>query len=176
MHVLYPEMTFIQLNIVLKKEQYMATETHATPRNRRSFLRMIALGAGVAALVACGATVAKPSLTEAERAALEALGAEMAADLAAGKVKSLKGLGGRSRLVGSLKVTSPKGSLGDIVGRGTVKFFDDSKGFGFITDESGQDVFVHASGLIDNIREGDQVDYNLERGPQGLNAVDVKIR
>ena len=70
----------------------MATETHATPRNRRSFLRMVALGAGVAALVACGATAAKPGLTEDERAALEALGDETAADLAAGKVNSLKGV------------------------------------------------------------------------------------
>ena len=70
----------------------MATETHATPRNRRSFLRMIALGAGVATLVACGATAAKPGLTEDERAALEALGDETAADLAAGKVNSLKGV------------------------------------------------------------------------------------
>ena len=70
----------------------MATETHATPRNRRSFLRMVALGAGVAALVACGATAAKPGLTEDERAALEALGDETAAELAAGKVNSLKGV------------------------------------------------------------------------------------
>jgi CspA family cold shock protein len=135
----------------------MATETHATPRNRRSFLRMIALGAGVAALVACGATAAKPSLTEAERAALEALGDEMATDLAAGNVKSLKGAGG------------------DIVGRGTVKFFDESKGFGFITDESGQDIFVHVSGLKDNIREGDKVEFEVKKGPKGLQAANVRI-
>jgi phage tail-like protein len=74
-----------------KKEYGMVTETHTTTRNRRSFLRMVALGAGAAALAACGATAAKPSLTEEERAELEALGDEMAADLAAGKVKSLKG-------------------------------------------------------------------------------------
>ena len=139
----------------------MATETHATPRNRRSFLRMIALGAGVAALVACGATAAKPSLTEEERAALEALGDEMAADyaadLAAGNVKSLKG------------------ADGDIVGRGTVKFFNDAKGFGFIRDDSGQDIFVHASGLIDNIRENDRVEFEIENGRKGRNAVKVRV-
>ena len=157
----------------------MATETHATPRNRRSFLRMIALGAGAAALVACGATAAKPSLTEAERARLEALGDEMAADLAAGKVKSLKGLGGKRTSLGSLKVTSPKGSLGDIVGRGTVKWFDDVKGFGFITDESGQDVFVHISALqgggFKTLPEGQQVEFDFRSGPKGLYAVNVRI-
>jgi len=135
----------------------MATETHATPRNRRSFLRIIALGAGAAALAACGATAAKPSLTEAERARLEALGDEMAADLAAGNVNSLKG------------------SDGDIVGRGTVKFFNDSKGFGFIRDDSGQEIFVHSSGLIDQIRENDRVEFEIENGRKGRNAVKVRV-
>lgn len=67
------------------------TVSQSLVRNRRTFLRLVALGAGVAALVACGATAAKPGLTAEEQAALEALGDEMAADLAAGKVKSLKG-------------------------------------------------------------------------------------
>ena len=59
---------------------------------------------------------------------------------------------------------------------GTVKFFNDTKGFGFITPSNGgADIFVHVTGLIDNIREGDQVTFNTERGKKGMNAVDVKI-
>jgi CspA family cold shock protein len=59
---------------------------------------------------------------------------------------------------------------------GTVKFFNESKGFGFIVDNSTkEEIFVHVTGLIDNIREGDVVTYNTERGKKGMNAVDVKI-
>jgi len=59
---------------------------------------------------------------------------------------------------------------------GTVKFFNETKGFGFITpDEGNKDVFVHANGLIDEIREGDKVSYDVEEGRKGLNAVDVKV-
>ena len=59
---------------------------------------------------------------------------------------------------------------------GTVKFFNESKGFGFIVDNaSGEEIFVHVTGLIDNIREGDKVSYKTERGKKGMNAVDVKI-
>ncbi|HAS36204.1 MAG TPA: cold-shock protein [Flavobacteriales bacterium] len=59
---------------------------------------------------------------------------------------------------------------------GTVKFFNDAKGFGFITPEDGtKDVFVHANGLIDEIREGDKVTYDVEEGRKGLNAVNVKV-
>lgn len=59
---------------------------------------------------------------------------------------------------------------------GTVKFFNESKGFGFIVDNaSKEEFFVHASGLIDNIREGDVVTFSVERGKKGMNAVDVKI-
>jgi CspA family cold shock protein len=60
--------------------------------------------------------------------------------------------------------------------KGTVKFFNEAKGFGFIVDSaSGEEIFVHVSGLIDNIREGDTVTFNTERGKKGMNAVDVKI-
>ena len=60
--------------------------------------------------------------------------------------------------------------------KGTVKFFNDSKGFGFITEEgSNTDHFVHISGLIDDIREGDEVEYDLQEGKKGLNAVNVKV-
>ncbi|MFD2514779.1 cold-shock protein [Pontibacter locisalis] len=59
--------------------------------------------------------------------------------------------------------------------RGTVKFFNDEKGFGFIKDEnSNQEYFVHASGLIDEIRENDEVSFELQEGKKGLNAVNVK--
>lgn len=59
---------------------------------------------------------------------------------------------------------------------GTVKFFDDSKGYGFIKDtQTGQDHYVHVSGLIDEVRENDEVTYEVEQGPKGLNAVNVKL-
>jgi len=59
---------------------------------------------------------------------------------------------------------------------GTVKFFNTSKGYGFITPENGgKDVFVHLNGLIDNISEGDKVSYEVEQGKKGLNAVNVKV-
>ena len=60
--------------------------------------------------------------------------------------------------------------------KGTVKFFNDSKGFGFITEEgSDKEYFVHVTGLVDEIREGDAVEYDLEDGKKGLNAVNVKV-
>ncbi|MDB4297406.1 cold shock domain-containing protein [Flavobacteriaceae bacterium] len=60
--------------------------------------------------------------------------------------------------------------------KGTVKFFNETKGFGFITEEGvSKDHFVHISGLIDEIREGDEVEFALEEGKKGLNAVDVKV-
>jgi CspA family cold shock protein len=60
--------------------------------------------------------------------------------------------------------------------RGTVKFFNDTKGFGFIApDYGGDDVFVHTTGLNDDIRENDSVSYEVEEGRKGLNAVNVTI-
>ncbi|TDG35341.1 cold-shock protein [Pedobacter changchengzhani] len=60
--------------------------------------------------------------------------------------------------------------------QGTVKFFNETKGFGFITPANGDaEIFVHASGLIDNIRENDSVSYDVEEGRKGLNAVNVKV-
>ncbi len=60
--------------------------------------------------------------------------------------------------------------------KGTVKFFNESKGFGFISeDDSKKEYFVHISGLIDEIKEGDAVEFELTEGKKGLNAVNVKV-
>lgn len=59
---------------------------------------------------------------------------------------------------------------------GTVKFFNETKGFGFITVEgTGDEVFVHVSGLNDEIRQDDAVTFDLEQGRKGINAVNVKL-
>lgn len=59
---------------------------------------------------------------------------------------------------------------------GTVKFFNETKGFGFITpDGGGDDIFVHVSGLVDQIQQGDQVTYDVENGRKGVNATNVRV-
>jgi cold shock protein len=58
--------------------------------------------------------------------------------------------------------------------KGTVKFFNEAKGFGFIKEaDSNQEYFVHVSGLVDEIREDDEVTFDLQEGRKGLNAVNV---
>jgi cold shock protein len=60
--------------------------------------------------------------------------------------------------------------------KGTVKFFNDAKGFGFIKEESTEkEYFVHSSGLNESIAENDEVTFDLVAGKKGLNAVNVKI-
>jgi len=60
--------------------------------------------------------------------------------------------------------------------QGTVKFFNNSKGYGFITqEESNEEIFVHASGLIDEVRENDKVKFDVQKGKKGLNAVKVEL-
>lgn len=60
--------------------------------------------------------------------------------------------------------------------KGTVKFFNETKGFGFIVDEdTKEEIFVHVSGLVDSIREGDTVTFDTQRGKKGMNAVNVKL-
>ena len=62
------------------------------------------------------------------------------------------------------------------MGNGTVKFFNTSKGFGFIEPEDGStDVFVHQNGLIDKITDGDKVSYEVEKTEKGLSAIDVRV-
>jgi CspA family cold shock protein len=60
--------------------------------------------------------------------------------------------------------------------KGTVKFFNESKGYGFIKDDdTEQEYFVHVSGLIDKIKENDKVVFELAEGRKGMNAVQVKL-
>ncbi|WP_286895207.1 MULTISPECIES: cold-shock protein [Sphingobacterium] len=59
---------------------------------------------------------------------------------------------------------------------GTIKFFNQTKGFGFITPAGGgDDIFVHVSGLISEVRENDSVTFDVENGKKGVNAVNVRI-
>lgn len=59
--------------------------------------------------------------------------------------------------------------------KGTVKFFNEQKGFGFIKDNSSnEEYFVHSTGLVDHVRENDEVSFELKQGKKGLNAVNVK--
>lgn len=58
---------------------------------------------------------------------------------------------------------------------GVVKFFNDAKGFGFIKDENGQDIFVHVSGLKEEIQENDNVTFDVQEGKKGLNAINVVL-
>ena len=60
--------------------------------------------------------------------------------------------------------------------KGTVKFFNDSKGYGFVVDEESKaEYFVHVTGLIDEIKQDDAVEFELKEGRKGLNAVNVKV-
>ncbi|GAA0711003.1 cold-shock protein [Aquimarina litoralis] len=63
-----------------------------------------------------------------------------------------------------------------VMKEGTVKFFNTAKGFGFIKlKDSDEDIFVHQSGIIDEIRENDNVKFTMERGQKGMNAVNVEL-
>ena len=60
--------------------------------------------------------------------------------------------------------------------KGRVKFINETKGFGFIKPSgTGEDVFVHSSGLIDEICENDKVEFDVEKGKKGMNAVNVRV-
>ena len=59
---------------------------------------------------------------------------------------------------------------------GTIKFFNESKGFGFVKhDNSSEETFVHVSGLIDQVKENDHVEFELQQGRKGMNAVNVRL-
>lgn len=59
--------------------------------------------------------------------------------------------------------------------KGTVKIYHETKGFGYIIEAgSGQEIFVHVTGLIDNIKEGDAVFFDTARGKKGVNAINVQ--
>lgn len=59
--------------------------------------------------------------------------------------------------------------------KGTVKFFNEAKGFGFIKGDDGQEIFVHVSGLKENISENDVVSYDTAVGKRGENAINVRL-
>lgn len=72
------------------------------------------------------------------------------------------------RLITTNKVNTMK--------EGTVKFFNNAKGFGFINvKDSDEDIFVHSTNLIDDIKENDQVTFDVEQGEKGLSAVKVRL-
>ena len=56
---------------------------------------------------------------------------------------------------------------------GTVKWFNQTKGFGFIEQENGQDLFVHKSQVTGEIHDGDSVEFEVGEGPKGPNAIGV---
>jgi cold shock CspA family protein len=60
--------------------------------------------------------------------------------------------------------------------KGKVSFFNDSRGYGFITDlDTRESIFVHVNGLVDQVKEGDRVTFETEKGQKGLNAVNVRL-
>ena len=59
--------------------------------------------------------------------------------------------------------------------QGTVKFFNQTKGFGFVREEESEQEYVHVTGLIDEVRENDKITFELKEGKKGLNAVNVRL-
>lgn len=74
------------------------------------------------------------------------------------------------------RITNSKLIKSKVMKEGTVKFFNETKGFGFIKMNDGeQDVFVHSSNLIDNIRDDDQVTFDIEQSDRGPSAINVRL-
>jgi len=59
--------------------------------------------------------------------------------------------------------------------QGTIKFYNESKGFGFVVTENGDEIFVHVTGLIDKVSQNDRVEFEVAQGKKGPNAVNVKL-
>lgn len=74
-----------------------------------------------------------------------------------------------------IQINVPKGEAQDIARNGVVTFFNDEKGFGFIKDsQTGESVFIHVNQLSERIKEHDKVSFEAQKGPKGMNAVNVK--
>ena len=136
----------------------MSTQNHS--HNRRSFLRMVALGAGAAALAACGAPAANTGLSDEERAALEAKGDEIAAAIAADTTPKVK-------IKGAMACSGNK--------TGTVSYYNRSKGLGFIVDkDGGPNIWVQRADVNGaELEEGREVSFSVSKGRLGLIAVNV---
>ncbi|MVN23061.1 cold-shock protein [Mucilaginibacter arboris] len=84
----------------------------------------------------------------------------------------------RKNLVENIQIGVPKQEAAlpaDLIRNGTITFFNESKGYGFIKDLQTQDsVFVHINGLVDPVKEGDKVTFETEQGQKGPNAIKVK--
>ncbi|GAA4201669.1 cold-shock protein [Pedobacter jeongneungensis] len=59
--------------------------------------------------------------------------------------------------------------------QGTIKFYNESKGFGFVVTENGDEIFVHVTGLIDKVSQNDRVEFEVAQGKKGPNAINVKL-
>jgi cold shock CspA family protein len=83
----------------------------------------------------------------------------------------------RKVIASSIEISVPRREEEDIdpIHKGRIEFFNDSKGYGFIKElETQEKYFVHVNGLLQEVKEGDVVTFELERGLKGLNAIQVK--
>jgi len=80
------------------------------------------------------------------------------------------------RIIQKLMNTNTNTNNIEVMKEGTVKFFNNAKGFGFIKlNDSDEEIFVHTTNLLDDIREDDKVKFEVEKGDKGLSAVNVSL-